>query len=147
MFEIDENTRFQLRLLGKGSMILVSIALILALIGYFVRNDRNAADSGHTSRQTDFEASKLYQSKDKLNGELMNRKIKVKGTADSISGHENKTVIWFEQKDNESILKCTFSKENLSLSGAITRRSLTVEGFSRGTLGHVILMDKCSIKQ
>lgn len=36
---MDENTRYSLRLIGRASIIVVSVALILAIIGYIKRDD------------------------------------------------------------------------------------------------------------
>lgn len=146
MFEIDENTRYSLRILGRGSVILVSVALILAIIGYFKRDEDERATADNT-KSTVFEAEKLYKAGDRLNGELMNKKITVKGVADSLYADQGKTVLLFAQENEKSVLKCYFRKSDFPFPGEPGQEALKIEGLSRGTLGSSILMERCKIQK
>jgi hypothetical protein len=145
MFEIDENTRYSLRILGRVSFILVSVALILAIIGYLKRDEDDYR--GENPQIAVFDAEKLYKSVDRLNGELMNSKITVQGVADSVYTDEKKTVLLFEQDNEKSILTCSFQKTGLSSSIEHGEKLVKIEGLSRGTLGSSIIMERCKIKK
>ena len=102
MFEIDENTRYSLRLIGRGSLILVSIALILALIGYFQR-DNSAAKS-----ENEFLFAEFVSAEEEIKTQLLNQKIVITGVIDSLDVQAGRVLVVLREENPSKTMYCYF---------------------------------------
>ncbi|MCF8330899.1 MAG: OB-fold putative lipoprotein [Bacteroidales bacterium] len=102
MFEIDENTKYSLRLIGRGSVILVSIALMLALIGYFQR------DKSPAINENEFLFVEFISVNKEAKTQLLDQRIIVSGVIDSIYIDSDQVTALLKDENSSKTLQCYF---------------------------------------
>ena len=141
MFEIDENTRYSLRILGRVSVILVSVALVLAIIGYFHRDGNNNQDKKLPDiilAQQFIQIAESPQMKD-----LNDQRISIKGTVDSINRTMQNTTAYISA-GSEKVLEFKLNEDvdNLELG-----QQVIVSGKYKGKLNETFQFENCTLKE
>lgn len=141
MFEIDENTRYSLRLLGRGSLVMVSLALILAVIGYVLRDSGKQQPAQKMDKV--FVASRLEMSQEYQPGNLSGKQVTIKGKPDSLSRNDEVTELYFFQNASRNMIFCRIAEPStLSIKAG---KGLIVRGVLRGSRDNMIFLDDCKI--
>ncbi len=143
MFEIDENTKYSLRLLGRGSLILVSLALILAIIGYVLRD--SATEKAEHNDKNVFVASRLEMSQEYRSGNLFGKQITINGKVDSLSKKDEVTELYFFQTASRNMICCRI--KNIPQKYKVADSEIKIRGTLRESDGKIMLMDKCVIPE
>ncbi|MGM0647492.1 MAG: hypothetical protein ACQESZ_03795 [Bacteroidota bacterium] len=137
MFEIDENTKYSLRLLGRGSLILVSLALILAIIGYY-QSDSNNAGTIPEMAASDFvelEKKQLYA--------LVKQRILITSDADSFNIQQTKVQIF--PSESEVIIQGLL-KEPVGPGEIEKKQKIVLSGTFVGFSDGIYSMKNCALK-
>ncbi|MFO8054589.1 MAG: hypothetical protein R6U19_05425 [Bacteroidales bacterium] len=143
MVETDENTRYSLRLLGRGSLLLVSVALVVAIIGYLKRDEPYINEE--TSLKEVYTPEELFALQGNDSRQLMNRKITIAGVMDSINRENGRIMVFFKEDSTDGLLKCSFPEKKVEREMA-PGGSYNVQGLFRGRMGNVLLLDNCSLQ-
>lgn len=141
MFEIDENTKYSLRILGRGSVIVVSVALILAIIGYFHRDGQG----NQKGKIPDVILAEQFIQIAKSPGEMdfKGRKINIQGTVDSVAYNAQKTTA-FIFSDTEKVLEFELNTDSDNLQ---KKQKVIFSGEYKGKSNGTFQFDKCTFKK
>lgn len=136
MFEFDENTKYSLRLIGRGSLILVSLALVFALIGYFLRDDKPGA-----SEIPQYTYAELRGAGSDT---IVNKRIILNAKVDSLFMEDEQVMAFLRSSEDEPLLRCRFNPD-ISTDDVDQNKVLAIEGLYLGIQGELLEMDNCRL--
>ena len=143
MFEIDENTKYSLRILGRGSLIVVSIALILALIGYF---HRDKSDNQNQEIPDELSAQQFIQVAQSPKAErFKGQTINIKGAIDSVTyNNENKSAYISGESEHVLVFQLEEAPDSDKLSPG---QKVIISGDYRDKTDGALQFENCTVKE
>lgn len=143
MFEIDENAKYSLRILGRGSLIVVSIALILALIGYF---HRDKSDNQNQEIPDELSAQQFIQVAQSPKAErFKGQTINIKGAIDSVT-YNNEIGFAYISGESEHVL--VFQLEEVPDSDKLSPgQKVIISGDYRNKTEGALQFKNCTVKE
>jgi hypothetical protein len=136
MFEIDENTKYSLRLIGRGSLILVSLALVFALIGYFLRDDRPGEPGLPQYTHAELRGAG--------SDTIVNKRIILNAKVDSLFMEDEQVKALLRSSEDEPFLSCRFNAD-ISPDDFDQDKMLAIEGLYLGLQDGLLQMDNCRL--
>ena len=139
---MDENTRYSLRLLGRGSVVVVSVALILAIIGYIKRDDHLLP--GTVASQYAFTAQDFLLMDEDMRRTYENQRITIHGVTEKTYAEGRSYVLIMRHKTADG--KIMFKQWKETVPHAVKPGdTLIVKGTYRGGKAKKWVVDRCEI--